>query len=256
MDIPERAGSGFTGKHGKDFLLFNDKWSQVLNMLEGPDGAVYMIDWYDKNECHHNDPNGHDQSNGRIFRISYGDVKFPKVDLQKLHDADLVSLLTSENRWHAGHARRILQERYAPHFVSATGPVYTVRVSTGARDSALENVTESLERILSSPGKISQKLRALWTLHAIHLVDDDRFLQAEQEDLRAWGIQLMTEDNAVSSKALKEFVRLAREDSSPVVRRYLASAMQRLPIQDRWDVIEALSQRAEDANDHNLPLMV
>jgi putative heme-binding domain-containing protein len=225
-------------------------------MLEGPDGAVYMIDWYDKNECHHNDPNGHDQSNGRIFRISYGDVKFPKVDLQKLHDADLVSLLTSENRWHAGHARRILQERYAPHFVSATGPVYTVRVSTGARDSALENVTESLERILSSPGKISQKLRALWTLHAIHLVDDDRFLQAEQEDLRAWGIQLMTEDNAVSSKALKEFVRLAREDSSPVVRRYLASAMQRLPIQDRWDVIEALSQRAEDANDHNLPLMV
>ena len=32
--------------------------------------------------------------------------------------------------------------------------------------------------------------------------------------------------------------------------------MQRLPVADRWEVIEALSQHAEDANDHNLPLMI
>src|SRR6185436_16530989 len=60
----------------------------------------------------------------------------------------------------------------------------------------------------------------------------------------------------VSSEILKEFVHLAREDKSPVVRLYLAAAMQRLPIDDRWEVIESLAQHAEDANDHNLPLMV
>ena len=32
--------------------------------------------------------------------------------------------------------------------------------------------------------------------------------------------------------------------------------MQCVPIEERWEVIEALSQRAEDANDHNIPLMV
>ena len=34
-----------------------------------------MIDWYDKNQCHHNDVNVHDRTNGRIFKVSYGDAK-------------------------------------------------------------------------------------------------------------------------------------------------------------------------------------
>ena len=90
MDIPERAGSGFVGHHGADFINFNDKWSQIINLQSGPDGAVYLIDWYDKNECHHNDVNGHDRSNGRIFKVSYGEPKFAKVDLQKSSDQDLI----------------------------------------------------------------------------------------------------------------------------------------------------------------------
>ena len=47
----------------------------------------------------------------------------------------------------------------------------------------------------------------------------------------------------------------AREDKSPVVRLYLASALQRLPVSDRWEILEALFAHSEDANDHNLPLM-
>ena len=46
------------------------------------------------------------------------------------------------------------------------------------------------------------------------------------------------------------------EDQSTVVRLYLASAMQRVPLADRWETVQTLSQRAEDASDHNLPLMV
>src|SRR5436190_16542803 len=111
MDIPERAGSGFVGHHGADFINFNDKWSQILNLQSGPDGAVYMIDWYDKNECHHNDPNGHDRSNGRVFRVGYGDVKLPRVDLQKSSDEKLIQLALDRNDWYGRHARRILQER-------------------------------------------------------------------------------------------------------------------------------------------------
>ena len=34
-----------------------------------------MIDWYDKNACHHGDVDGHDRTNGRIFKISYGPSK-------------------------------------------------------------------------------------------------------------------------------------------------------------------------------------
>ena len=42
---------------------------------------------------------------------------------------------------------------------------------------------------------------------------------------------------------------------APVVRLYLASGAQRLSITDRAPIVEALLQHAEDADDHNLPLM-
>jgi hypothetical protein len=37
---------------------------------------------------------------------------------------------------------------------------------------------------------------------------------------------------------------------------YLASALQRVPVEKRWDTVEALLSHAEDSADHNLPLMV
>ncbi len=48
---------------------------------------------------------------------------------------------------------------------------------------------------------------------------------------------------------------MAREDKSPVVRLYLASALQRLPVAQRGEILEGLLAHAEDAKDHNLPLM-
>ena len=74
-DILERQGSGFVGHHGKDFLLTGDLASQMLNFRYGPDGQVYIIDWYDMNACHHTNVEGHDRTNGRIFKVSYGKSK-------------------------------------------------------------------------------------------------------------------------------------------------------------------------------------
>ena len=238
MDVPERSGSGFIGHHAPNLINFNDQWSQIINLKAGPDGAVYLIDWYDKNECHHNDPNGHDRSNGRIFKVSYGDPKFEKVDLQKKSDEDLIQLAIGQNDWPGRHARRILQER-------------------AMKDGTL--VTKVAAQMPSEPPGYDpdKKLRWLWALHAAGGSGNSQYLLSRADEfVRAWTIQFLCEEKKVSPAVLKEFTRLAREDASPVVRLYLASAMQRLPIDDRWDVIAALSQHAEDANDHNLPLMV
>jgi putative heme-binding domain-containing protein len=48
---------------------------------------------------------------------------------------------------------------------------------------------------------------------------------------------------------------MAKGDASPVVRLYLASAMQRVPVENRWNVMESLVRRTGDASDQNLPLM-
>ena len=259
MDVLERRGSGFVGRHAPNPINFNDRWSQIVNFQEGPDGAVYFIDWYDKNQCHSNDANQHDRSNGRIFKISYGQpgqstIHLPK-DLSQVNDDQLMSFqmmadwhgstnqvsANSNYRWIARHGRRILQERAA-----------TVKLKIN-----VENILEEFSRAM--PYSEQQQLRFLWANHIAGGLSETnalRRLKWPYEFVRAWTIQLLCEDKNVSPEVLKVFTRLAREDKSPVVRLYLASAMQRLPIEDRWLVLEALSQRAEDATDHNIPLMV
>ena len=38
MDVLDPKGSGYVGKHGADFLLFNDVWSQIVNLQYDQDG--------------------------------------------------------------------------------------------------------------------------------------------------------------------------------------------------------------------------
>ena len=47
VDHARAARLGYVGHHGPDFLLTSDQWSQMLYMTYGPDGQVYVIDWYD-----------------------------------------------------------------------------------------------------------------------------------------------------------------------------------------------------------------
>ncbi len=266
MDVPVRKGSGFVGQHGADFLKFNDLWSQVVDLRAGPDGSIYMIDWYDKNQCHLNAMEAHDRSNGRIYKVSYGNKKAEKVDLQKLSDGELVKLLASKNAWHARHAQRILQERFASltaqiHSAAGTGLEKVQRTldsfgkpSDMTRPRLLRSDLERKGNAKTTP----QRLRKLWTLHSAGGLSESlaaKSLKDSAELIRAWTIQLACEDKKPSDALLKEFARMAREDPSPVVRLYLASALQRLPLAQRGEILEGLLGHAEDAKDHNLPLM-
>ena len=94
-DILKPNGSGFIGSHAPDFLLANDSWSQIVHLEYGPDGSVYMIDWYDKNQCHHNEVNLHDRTNGRIFKVRYGGPKPDQQDLRRLNNPALVRMQAS-----------------------------------------------------------------------------------------------------------------------------------------------------------------
>ncbi|HMC26268.1 MAG TPA: PVC-type heme-binding CxxCH protein, partial [Verrucomicrobiae bacterium] len=171
MDIPERSGSGFVGRHGKDFLNFNDTWSQTLNQTYDQDGSVYIIDWYDKNQCHHTRIDGHDRSNGRIYKIVYNNEKTSHVDVAKLSDEQLVKLVPSKNEFMSRHARQILQER------AAGKPA----------------VKDALLAMLKAGADTAARLRALWALHvtggfdAATAIDN---LKSSDEWVRGWTLQL------------------------------------------------------------------
>ncbi|MCE7053179.1 plastocyanin/azurin family copper-binding protein [Algoriphagus sp. AGSA1] len=236
IDQLKREGSGYVAEHQNDFMAMNDSWSQWLNFKYGPDGSVFAIDWYDQNQCHSPNPDVHDKSLGRIFKISHEDDQWIQIDLSKSSSVELANYQTHKNEWYARQARTILQER------GATPETHKV-----------------LKEILTNNQKTSNRLRALWTLHVTNGLSEDelRLLMADpDENLRSWAIQLETEDKTVSTETLKQFTALAKNDESALVRLYLTSAMLRLAPETRWEVMEALVQRSEDLDDHNLPLLL
>ena len=241
-DVLERKGSGFTAHHGDDFLMANNAQWIGFSLEIGPDGALYVLDWHDGDIC------GQDvlhQETGRIYRIA------PKQslaqawegrysDLRRMSDAQLVELQTNPSDWHARRARVILQHR------AAAG-----KLQPGTHDQ--------LSAILNTNSNPDWRLRAMWALHVTGGWSGASLLQAlrdRDEYIRAWAIQLLTEERKPPPPALEAFARMAREEVSPIVRLYLASALQRIDPAQRWPIAAGLMTHGEDAGDHNLPKMV
>lgn len=243
MDILRPNGSGYVGSHGPDFLLTGDQASQILNIRYGPDGNAWMIDWYDMQACHRGEVRLHDRTNGRIYKINYGDQSFsrPVVDLKAASDRELVEFVLHKNDWYVRHARRILQERAASRDIDP---------------SALDRLKE----IALKHDDDTRRLRAAWALHVIGGLDagtSQRLLSDASPYVRGWAIQLLMESSngRPSTGMLQRLIGMASADPSPVVRLYLASAAQKLEPENRWELLHALTQHGADASDHNLPLM-
>lgn len=244
-DVPARAGSGYTAKHGGDFLMANDPWFRSTVQITGPDGGVFIADWNDLGECH--DSDGSYRSSGRIYKVTYGSKPEsspparPRLEnnLAVLPDAELVRLLGDKNEWHRRHAQRLLQER-------------AVAGKLNSRTKGVLLLSYANEK------SVQRKLRLLWTWHVIGIADESLLtaqLGHTSEHIRWWAIRLLTEDKQVPPAVLAKFVTMAREDKSAFVRLGLASALQRLPVNDRWELATALLAHAEDAADKDLPLL-
>jgi putative membrane-bound dehydrogenase-like protein len=240
-DVLQPKGSGFVGKHGDDFMMANNAQWVGFSMEIGPEGGLYALDWHDADIC------GSDVLNsetGRIFRI------MPKVsqaknwdgrygDLGKMNDIELAELQTSKSEWHARRARIILQGRASKGKLSG-------------------QASERLFNIYQKDQNADNRLRAMWALQTTNSLDEKKLLEALSDKdpyVRAWAIQFLSEEN-VPTAALGQFEKMAKEDASPVVRLYLASALQRVKPEQRWKIGEGLLSHSEDVPDHNLPKMI
>lgn len=237
----EREGSGFVGKREPDEFLFTDPWLRAIDLIAAPDGGVFLSDWSDTGECHDND--GIHRTSGRIYKITYGESKPRTIgDLARLGGAELARLQLSNNDWLARQSRRVLADRAA------------------AGLNVAEAETE-LQRILARRTGPVARLRALWALYVVNdgaTLNLEKLLAEPDESMRVWAIRLATDRTPVALDAglLQAFVQLAKSDPSALVRLALASALQRLPFEQRAGVAAPLLAHAEDATDHNLPLML
>ncbi len=69
-------------------------------------------------------------------------------------------------------------------------------------------------------------------------------------------MRLLVDKGVPEPAALKQFVELAKGDPSPKVRLNLASALNRLPLAERWALADGLAGHREDAADRVLPLLI
>jgi putative membrane-bound dehydrogenase-like protein len=239
------SGSGWVASHGPDLMVSHDQEFMGIDMKYGPEGSVYFIDWYDKQTCHLRLPEVWDRSNGRIYRMRFGNHVPRPVNLRENSDLELANLHKEKNEWFVRTARRLLQER---------------SISNGRLE---RDAVYRLYNLLEADLDPTVRLRALWTLHSVRALDEEDLtglLRDRDEYIRAWAVQLLMEDRSPTEPASPQVIHyltyLAHKDPSAVVRLYVASALQRLPGEHCWNIIEGLAAHAEDSSDHNLPQMI
>jgi putative membrane-bound dehydrogenase-like protein len=118
-------GADFTACNGRNFLASDDEWTSPVAAEVGPDGALWVIDWYNYIIQHNPVPIGfqkgkgnayetpmRDKIHGRIYRVEYsGGAKSPKLDLEKASSKELVQALNTDNLFWRLTAQRLLVER-------------------------------------------------------------------------------------------------------------------------------------------------
>jgi putative membrane-bound dehydrogenase-like protein len=239
-EINQSDGSGYeTVSAGQDMLFCSDPNYVAVDLQCGPDGAVYMTDWVDPQHCHNPNIERWDRSNGRIYRMEWEATYKPaKVDLAKMSDVELVEQLKRKNQWYARTARRLLHER-------------AQRPSGVAKEA-----TDKLAEMLAKDRDPLLRLSALWAYHLANGLNENRLngpLNDRDPYVRGWTVQLAAENGPINQRLKAKFVAMAKHDASPVVLRYLASAVQRMPEALAWPVVEALAQRPQIKDDRNLP---
>ncbi|MBC7785023.1 MAG: HEAT repeat domain-containing protein, partial [Burkholderiales bacterium] len=238
VDKLERNGSTYRQSNDLDFLSANDAWFMPVSQKIGPDGCIYIMDWYDRYHCYQDanrDSPGLDRLKGRIYRISYNDTPRAKAfDLGKAPRDELVKLLEHPNVWWRRSAQRLLNEQF---------------------DDALVPV---LEKLAASDAEAPAAMHALWLLvgqNKLSPAFHQEILASQNPAVRNWGVRAVGEMGTTNDAIYQRLIELTT-DSSPDVRLQLAIAAGRLTGQDSMPILQALLINTENAKDSLIPNII
>jgi putative membrane-bound dehydrogenase-like protein len=256
-DIWSAAGSTFVAsraEQGREFLASSDSWFRPVNFYIGPDGALYLVDYYRKHiehpewtssEHHHDSSDFYEGSNrGRIYRIIPNSERRPRspapIGLGVARDDELVRALEQPNVWWRRTAQRLLVD----HRNAATAGL--------------------LVRLFHESRSPLGRLHALWTLDGLDSLEAgliEEALADPEAGVRENAIRL-AEPRLATVPALVDTLLRLEGDSDPRVRFQLLctlgsvdsaqtrAARERLlrrDIDDEWMQVAALSSSSSSA---------
>ncbi|KAA6438279.1 dehydrogenase [Dyadobacter flavalbus] len=172
-------GSGFSSKQMEDLIWTDDVAFRPVDINVGPDGAIYIADWYNPiiqhGEVDFFDPR-RDQEHGRIWKVVAKNrplVKTPKLNKAPVSEL-LESLKVPEDLTRA-NARQVLKERGSKEVIPA------LQAWVGSLDKKDKNYEHHL-------------LEALWVYQALDVVNEPLLLNvinAESHNARAAGLRAL-----------------------------------------------------------------
>lgn len=214
-DVLVANGASFIAKRadeGCEFLASTDNWCRPVWLTLGPDGAIYVLDFYrEVIETPLSLPddikqklNLESRGRGRIWRITTESAPKPvQPALGKATTAELVQQLANPNSWWRLTAQRLLIER---------------------QDQA---AVPNLEKLAQSAKLPVGRAHALWSLHGLKGLKDELIQAGLKDDhpgVRAQALKLAEERLAKSPTLLQEAIKLT-DDPSPQVRYQLAFSL-------------------------------
>jgi putative heme-binding domain-containing protein len=232
----QRDRSSFKTRDLGYAVTTTDKYFKPVDIKTGPDGALYVADWYDRQVTHTRNYEGNiDKSNGRIYRISAkGSSPAKPINFARTYDDALTDQLRSPNRWNrAVAARRLAEEPPTLHAEKMAG--------------ICKNNTGQLA------------LEALWAYHLAEPLTDSTapaFLRHQDPHVRLWAMRLMGDRKEISQSTAELLKDLALKEPHVEVRSQLASTAKRLPAAQAMPIVRNLLTHHEDADDIHLPLLL
>ncbi len=238
------ASTTFVTKDLERVVTSRDSWFRPVDIKTGPDGAIYLCDWYDRQVTHTRNQEGNiDSSNGRIYRLkAKGAPAFRPVNLGSWSSRQLVETgLRSSNTWVRQSALRLLADR---------------------RD---RSVIPVLQENLNGPGD-QLALESLWALNLVsprtgrtcgfsaeQTLD---LLQHPNRQVRIWTTRLLGDDRTVNEAQRRALIELASGRNMSVVREQLACTARRLPPSDGLAIVGSLLAQRGDVTDPRIPLLI
>jgi putative membrane-bound dehydrogenase-like protein len=236
-DILVESGATFTARRadeGCEFLASADNWFRPVHLTLGPDGALYVLDFYrEVIETPLSLPddikrrvNLESRGRGRIWRIvadrTLGTVKPQKPALGKANAKELVSHLADPNLWWRLTAQRLLVERQD------------------------RSANPSLVELARSSKSAVGRVHALRTLEGLESLDDHLLALALRDPdpgVREQALQ-MADSRLTNSAALRAAVAALADDPSARVRFQLAFTLGGLSDAHAPEMVVALAKIA------------
>lgn len=208
--VVKEQGSGYVSIEQPDVIKSNHVAFRPIDVKLGPDGAIYVADWYNPiiqhGEVDFYDPR-RDRVHGRIWRVSHkGTPPTPRHQLIEASSADLVKQLESNERYTRHFAKRVLKER-ALH----DGKKDEILAALGTWYRSLDN---------SSALHSRHQIEALWMYQALDTYEPvvlQQCLRSQDHNLRAAATRVLGHWLASEPQAVAYLTKLI-QDQHPRVR--------------------------------------